>query len=120
MCRCKRRVIRERASYMDWTKNLPVSRKFTVAFGIVCGLCVVLGIFTFFTFHNIATKSVDASDKSFPSVLALADIRSAMNVLRRQDLDLLLCQTPACTSQHLAERQKALDTYQVDLKLYEP
>ena len=78
---------------MDWTKNLPVSRKFTVAFGIVCGLCVVLGIFTFFTFHNIATKSVDASDKSFPSVLALADIRSAMNVLRRQDLDLLLCQT---------------------------
>ena len=105
---------------MDWIKNLPVSRKFTVAFGIVCGLCIVLGIFTFFTFRSIATKSVDVSDNSLPSLILLADARSAVDVVRRQDLDLLLCQTPACTSDHTAKRQKALETYQARVKTYEP
>jgi len=105
---------------MNWLRNLPISRKFVVAFGVVCSLCVLLGIFTFATLRNIAVKSVDVSENSFPSVLSLADIRSSTNVVRRQDLDLLLCQTPACTSQHLEARQKALAAYQAGVKLYEP
>ena len=31
---------------MSWARNLPLSRKFTYAFGIVCALCLVLGIYT--------------------------------------------------------------------------
>lgn len=28
---------------MSWQRNLPISRKFTLAFGAVCCLCLVLG-----------------------------------------------------------------------------
>jgi methyl-accepting chemotaxis protein len=104
---------------MDWLKNLPVSRKFTVAFGIVCGLCILLGAFTFITFRGIAVKNLDVSDNAFPAVIALADVRSAADTARREDLELLLCQTPECTSGHNAQRQKALANYQSAVKRYE-
>jgi CHASE3 domain sensor protein len=42
---------------MTWLRNLPIARKFTFAFGIVCCLCILLGTYTFFTFRNIAAKS---------------------------------------------------------------
>ena len=104
---------------MDWLKNLPVSRKFNFAFGIVCGLCILLGAYTFITFRSISVKSVDVSDNSFPSVLALSEIREEANVLRREDLDLLLCMTPTCSSDHAAKRLKALEAYQTGVKKYE-
>jgi len=105
---------------MDWLKNLPVSRKFLYAFGIVCVLCVLLGGYTSITFRGIAAKSVDVSDNSFPSVLALSAMHSGANTVRREDLELLLCQTASCTTDHGAKRQKGLDEYQTNIKLYEP
>ena len=51
---------------MQWLRNLPVSRKFFFAFGIVCGLCVVLGTYSFVTFRGIAQRSADVSEEHFP------------------------------------------------------
>ena len=104
---------------MQWLRNLPISRKFIYAFGIVCGLCIVLGAFTFFTFRSIAQKSADVSENSLPSLIALANISTATHNARREDLDLLLCQTAQCSSDHNAKRQKALADYHETLKTYE-
>lgn len=104
----------------QWLRNLPVSSKLTCAFGIVCALCIVLGIYTSVTFLNIAQKSNDVSADSLPSLVTLSDTRGAMNSVRREDLELLLCQTPACSSTHNAQRQKALSNYQSDVNLYTP
>lgn len=46
---------------MQWLRNLPVARKFVFAFGFVCGLCILLGAFTFITFRGIAAKSQEVS-----------------------------------------------------------
>ena len=105
---------------MQWLRNLPVSRKFIVAFGIVCGLCIVLGVFTLITFHSISAKSENVSNNALPAVIALANTSSAAHNARRADLDLLLCQTPECTAQHNADRQKAFADYQAGIKAYEP
>src|ERR1035438_150633 len=105
---------------MAWLRNLPVHRKFTYAFGTVCGLCILLGAYTFFTFRGIAAKSVDVSDNALPALVALADVRGSINSVRREDLELLLCQTPACSTDHGAKRQKAIETYQNSVKAYEP
>jgi methyl-accepting chemotaxis protein len=105
---------------MSALRNLPIARKFAVAFGIVCGLCILLGAYTFITFRGIAVKSVGVSGNSFPSVLVLADIRGEANILRREDLDLLLCQTPACSALHLQKREKVIAAYQASIKVYEP
>jgi methyl-accepting chemotaxis protein len=105
---------------MQWLRNLPVSYKFNAAFGIVCGLCIVLSAYTFFTFRDIAVKNLDVSDNAFPAVIALTNARAAANSVRREDLELLLCQTTACSASHNASRQKALADYQAAVKIYEP
>jgi len=105
---------------MSWLRNLPISRKFILAFGTVCGLCILLGAYTFVTFRDIAVKNQDVSSNSLPAVLALADVRGGVNSVRREDLELLLCQTPACTADHTAKRDKAINAYQEAVKLYEP
>ncbi len=105
---------------MQWLRNLPISRKFIAAFGIVCCLCIALGIYSLLTFRGISEESGYVSQSRFPSVLALAQIRNAANNARREDLDLLLCATPECTATHLAKRQEAWADYQSGIKLYEP
>jgi len=105
---------------MAWLRNLPVSRKFTYAFGTVCGLCIVLGAYTSVTFRGIAAKSVDVSDHALPALVALSEVRGSINSVRREDLEHLLCQTPSCSADHGAKRQRAIETYQNSVKAYEP
>ena len=105
---------------MQWLRNLSISRKFTFAFGIVCCLCILMGSYTFVTFRGIASKSVDTSENSFPSVIVLGEVRAIANKIRREDLDLLLCATPECSAEHSAKRQKDISDLQAEVKLYEP
>jgi methyl-accepting chemotaxis protein len=105
---------------MNWFRNLPVSRKLTLAFGIVCSLSILLGTFTFFSFRSITEKNDHLRSNSLPSVAHLAEIRSAFNVIRRQDLTLLLCQTKDCMAKFDSRREQGLSEYRAALKAYEP
>jgi len=105
---------------MSWARNLPLSRKFAYAFGVVCVMCLVLGIYTFITFRGIAQKSAEVSGKHLPSLIHIGDIRNGVSVERREDLELMLCQTPACTADHTARRQKAIADYREALQEMEP
>jgi methyl-accepting chemotaxis protein len=78
-----------------------------------------LGAYTCFTFHRIATSNIDLSTNSFPAVVYVSYLRGAANSVRREDLELLLCQTPACSTEHGDKRQKAMELYQTDVKEYE-
>jgi methyl-accepting chemotaxis protein len=104
---------------MAWLNNLPVSRKFSLAFGIVCVLCILLGIYIFVTFRTISSESADVSDNAFPSLVALNSIRADINILRREDLNLLLCATSECIATHNATRQEATADYQESAKKYQ-
>jgi methyl-accepting chemotaxis protein len=101
---------------MSWARNLPLSRKFTYAFGVVCVLCLAMGVYTFLTLHSIASKSAEVSDSHLPSLIDIGDIRNALNSERMESLELLLCQTPSCLTAHGAERQKAIAAYQAAIK----
>jgi methyl-accepting chemotaxis protein len=105
---------------MSWAGNLPLSRKFTYAFGLVCALCLILGIFTFVTFRSIVQKSEDVSVNALPSTTTLTAARAALNTIRREDLQVMLCQGQECITDALAKRQKALDDYAAESRKYEP
>ncbi|HTA78486.1 MAG TPA: methyl-accepting chemotaxis protein [Terracidiphilus sp.] len=105
---------------MSAIRNIPIARKFTLAFGLVCLLCLGSGIYTFFTLRNIAAKNEDMSSDAFPSVIALADIRSSINTVRRADLDVLLCQKPECVAKYKAMRDSALAELPPAFKIYQP
>ena len=104
---------------MQWLRNLPVSRKMVFAFGIVCGLCDIMGVYTFLVFRDIASDSFEVSSNDFQSVVNLDSARGAMNILRRSDLDLMICQTPECVANHSQDRTRALSDYLASLKSYE-
>ena len=97
---------------MSAIRNIPIGRKFTISFGLVCLLCIGLGVYTYFTLRAITLKSTDVSDATLPSLVDLVEARGAISTLRTEDLDLLLCQTPACLAQHMSVRQKALEAFQ--------
>ena len=105
---------------MQWLRNLPISRKFFFAFGIVCGLCIALGTYTLFTFRGIAAKNHDVSANTFPSVIYLSDVRGGFNTVRRAELAMLLCSTPSCTSAFNVKRKEGSASYQEAIKAYEP
>jgi methyl-accepting chemotaxis protein len=60
------------------------------------------------------------SNNALPSLIALSSISTATHNTRREDLNLLLCQTAACASAHNAKRQKAISDYKEEIKAYEP
>jgi methyl-accepting chemotaxis protein len=105
---------------MQWLRNLAVSSKMVFAFGIVCGLCVIMGVYSFLVFHSIAVQCTEVSTNHFPSVVNLDSAREAMNGLRRADINLMICQTPDCIVNQSRSRSEALDSYQADMKNYEP
>ncbi len=105
---------------MSWARNLPIARKFSYAFGTLCGLCILLGAYTLVTFRSIAQKSQDVSENAFPSVAYLSEARAAMNVMRRQDLDLMLCQASACVTDNAAKRHQAIADYESSILKYAP
>jgi methyl-accepting chemotaxis protein len=105
---------------MSVIRNIPIARKFTFAFGLVCAFCIGLGGYTFSTLHDISFKSSSVSEGSIPSIIRLTEMRGALNTLRREDLDLLLCQNAACKQQHLANRLKALEGFQTASKILTP
>jgi methyl-accepting chemotaxis protein len=105
---------------MSWLSDLPIARKFALAFGIVCCLCILLGIFTLVTFLGIAHKSAAVSENEFPALIRIATIRSDIHAERREDLELMLCQTPDCMATHKDKRQKIIAEYQQALSEMAP
>ena len=105
---------------MSWARNLPLSRKYTYAFGVVCALCLGLGVYTFAIFHTIARDSTEVSGNHLPSLINIGEIRDGVNTERREDLELMLCQTQACTADHAARRKQAISQYQTALKAMDP
>jgi methyl-accepting chemotaxis protein len=105
---------------MPSLRDIPVSRKFAFAFGMICAVCIAGGIYTFLAFRAIAHRSADFSNNAIPSVILLADLRGEANLIRRQDLDLLLCLKSDCVQKHAADRQTFIAEYDKTIKQYEP
>ena len=105
---------------MSVIRNLPVSRKFLFAFGIVCALCIGLAIYGFITFRSIASQAVEVSESTFPSTVYVGEARTAINTMRREDLHLLLCAAPTCIADESTRRDAAVAAYKTAENAYEP
>jgi methyl-accepting chemotaxis protein len=100
--------------------NLPLARKFALAFGLVCCLCIALGTYTFLTLRSISAMSVEVGGDDFPSIANLAVIRNSMNQVRRADLNILLCPTPECSLAERSIHEKGVADFRAGLAAYEP
>lgn len=91
---------------MSFLKNLPISRKFTYAFGSVCLLCALLGTVALIGFMKVNSHLTDIVDNSMPSMKLLGEIRYSLATIRRADGFILLCDSAECT-RHYQDKRKA-------------
>ncbi|HEY6487549.1 MAG: methyl-accepting chemotaxis protein [Terracidiphilus sp.] len=105
---------------MSVIRNIPIARKFTLAFSLVCILCLALGAYTFAVLHSVAARSTAIGEDDFPSVVKLAVVRTSVNQVRRADLEMLLCQSPNCIAKEQELRSKGSAAYQEAIKGYQP
>jgi methyl-accepting chemotaxis protein len=105
---------------MSAIRNVPIGRKFKLAFGVVCLLCTALGLYNYFAYREISKKTRAMHQDFLPSIIHLSEMRGALNVLRRQDLDLLVCTSAECLTQHSGLRRSAIEAFEGKMKLYEP
>jgi methyl-accepting chemotaxis protein len=105
---------------MSWIRSQPISRKITYAFGIVCLLCLMLGTYNVLSFRGVAKNSAFYSRTSLPALINIGKIRVGVDKERQESLELILCQTQACTVEHTAVRAQAINQYRESLKAVEP
>jgi methyl-accepting chemotaxis protein len=105
---------------MSAIRNLPIARKLAAAFGAICAIVLAGGVYNLISMRGITAASADVSGDAFPSVLAIAQVRGQANALYRDTLELLLCQSDACRTLHIATRDKHKAGYQAAAKAYLP
>jgi methyl-accepting chemotaxis protein len=91
---------------MHMFRNLPVARKFFLAFGLVCALCALLGITALTGMSRINESTTNLAKVALPSSHILAEMDAAMQVYRRADMGILLCDTGDCVDYYKKTRNR--------------
>jgi methyl-accepting chemotaxis protein len=104
---------------MRWFKNLNVSQKLGLGFGVVLFLMAGLGIFSLRQLSKVNNATVELATSWMPSVEAFAKIRFDTTTLKRRELNLLLADRKDIDSwkQQIQVLRNALGA---DYKHYEP
>jgi methyl-accepting chemotaxis protein len=103
---------------MKMFRNLPVAGKFLTAFGLVCALCAVLGVVALTGMNRINGSTSSLADIALPSAQHLAEMESAMQIYRRADMGILLCDTADCTDYYVKTRQRTSNAFNTALAAY--
>ncbi len=96
---------------MNFFSNLPVARKFMIAFGLVCLLVLGAAAFTIFAFRLVTASVADVRDHALPEITVLNEMQESFNGIRRETLTLLLCPAADCKTAALARLEKNQSDY---------
>lgn len=105
---------------LDAFRNMPLARKFAVAFSSICALCFVLGISCIIGFIRVNAEVNDLTQNAMPSIRALGNIRYQIASIRRAEALMLTCSTPECMQTYKDKRQQSLDKYNSGIQKYAP
>jgi methyl-accepting chemotaxis protein len=93
-------------------RNLPISRKFSYAFGVICVLCLLQGIAVLIGLHQIDGLTRDLMGRTLPAAQAVIDMRANIRNMRSLETALLLCTDTACVNKYVDMRAAAIQKYQ--------
>jgi methyl-accepting chemotaxis protein len=110
----------ERHSSVINIHNLPLAKKFALAFALVCAFSIGLGVYTTITLHKVSKTSGAIADHDFPAIVYLAAARTDINQVRRSDLAILLCPSQDCVASEKTSRNKAVADFRAQLTAFEP
>jgi methyl-accepting chemotaxis protein len=100
-------------------KDLNLSRKFVVTFGVICLLTVLQGAGALTGLLRIDRLTKDLTERTMVAAQALTEMRGQMQTVRRVELASLLCRDAACEVKYPPMRTKALAKYQAAKESFE-
>ena len=104
---------------MAGLRNLRLSRKFAVTFGILSVLCVLQGVAALIGLFRIDRLTRDLTEHSLVAATAMTEMRGQMQTIRRVELASLLCHDDVCERRYPPMRATALDKYQAGRRRFE-
>jgi methyl-accepting chemotaxis protein len=96
---------------MSTLRNMPLARKFAIAFGVISLLCILQGSAALIGLYRIDQLNRDLTGNSLPAAQATVEMRGNMQAARRMELASLLCADKACLNQYTERRAAALEKY---------
>jgi methyl-accepting chemotaxis protein len=105
---------------MSWFQDLPTVRKFAVAFGLVCLLCIELGVSAVLGFRSATAGAMDIRDHSVPSLMAIEKMNAGFTGVRRATFAFPLCTDQGCKERILNKIHQSQSIYEEALKSYAP
>ena len=105
---------------MSTLRDLPIARKFSVAFGAICLLTAILGVAALYGFIKVNAATGDMVNNALPSLKTLAKIRFSVATIRRTEGFELLCEDSECKQHYLDKRKAAIANYRAAIVAYEP
>ena len=105
---------------MSVLRDLPISKKFGVAFGAVCLLTAALGTASLMALIKVNASVGDIVKNALPSIEVLGDIRYSVSTIRRTDALLLLCSNDECTKRLTPKRKNYIASYNAAIQKYAP
>ena len=101
-------------------RNLKVSKKLAVGFGIVLILMVFLGIFSLSQMAKLNGSTTDIATNWLPSVRTLAQLKYDVSDARRKELNHVILTDKGGMDKYESQFQEILRAIQKDEKQYEP
>ncbi|MDR3724782.1 MAG: HAMP domain-containing methyl-accepting chemotaxis protein [Terracidiphilus sp.] len=99
-------------------KDVNLSKKFLVSFGINCALCLVLGLAAITGIARLNHAIVAVVDDAMPSMRILGDIRYDVATVRRTDSLMLLCPSQDCVQHYQDKRGTYINSLRSDVSRY--
>ena len=103
---------------MNLFRNLPMARKFFVTFGIECGLCALLGLIALAGMARIDDSTSRLAQTALPSAQRLNQMRVAVQLSRRSDMGIMLCNDQKCLDYYVKRRQAIWPSFETAYQAY--
>jgi len=105
---------------MKWFRNMKISKKLGVGFGIVLIMMVILGVVALSQMAKLNASTNDIATNWMPSIRVLAQLKYNASDVRLKELSHLVATDRAAMEKEEASTQAILRSIQKDEKEYEP
>jgi len=99
-------------------RNMPVGRKFLWTFGIECALCALLGGIALTGMMKVNQSTSRLAETALPSAQQLSQMRVAIQLSRRSDMGIMLCDSATCLQYYVERRQKIWPSFENAYAVY--
>jgi len=96
---------------MDFVQKFSVRGKFLFSLGLICVLCLLMGLMALREISRMHNSSDLLADHALPSAQQLAKLQSTIQTYRRADMGILSCTDQKCVDYYIARRKKNTDDF---------